>query len=146
MTLDVEIPDPPALRGPQDPGDYDAVSEPDARTGDDARRQELAGFLDGGAWEDAFDDWAADTYMTEAEFRAVRELGLLDELDFYWNPSADDVGYLVPTVPDDRLEGRDDIDADDLEEELDALARTVSEVLETDYIHRDGEEFGFTWE
>jgi hypothetical protein len=30
MTLDVEIPDPPTLSGPQDPGDYDAVDEPEA--------------------------------------------------------------------------------------------------------------------
>jgi len=29
MTLDVEIPDPPTLSGPQDPGDYDAVDEPE---------------------------------------------------------------------------------------------------------------------
>lgn len=30
-----------------------------------------------------------------------------------------------------------------IEEELDELGRTVSEVLETDYIHRSREEFGF---
>ncbi|SEV94280.1 hypothetical protein [Natrinema salifodinae] len=148
MTLDVEIPDPPTLSGPQDPGDYDAVDEPDERTGDDTRREELADFLAAGAWEDVFDEWAAHTYLTEDEFRAVRELGLLDELDFYWNPAAADVGYRAPAVPAELPETHDDLDADDIEdieEELDDLARMVSEALETDYIHRDAEEFGYDW-
>ncbi|MDS0474271.1 hypothetical protein [Natrinema sp. 1APR25-10V2] len=149
MTLDVETPEPPTLRGPQDPGDYDAVDEPDERTGDSTRRENLADFLEAGAWEDAFDEWAADTYMNESEFRAVRELGLLEELDFYWNPSAEDVGYRVPTVPEDLTTQYDDIDegeVEDVQDELAELGRTVSEVLENDYIHRDGEEFGYSWE
>jgi hypothetical protein len=37
-TLDVETPDPPRLRGPQDPGEYDAVDEPDEWTGDESPR------------------------------------------------------------------------------------------------------------
>jgi len=44
MTLDVEIPDPPTLSGPQDPGDYDAVDEPEW-TGDDTRREALSDFF-----------------------------------------------------------------------------------------------------
>ena len=149
MTLDVEVPDPPTLHGPQDPGDYDVVDEPEERIGDNARREALAGFLESGAWEDAFDEWAADTYMNESEFRAVRERGLLEELDFYWNPSAEDVGYRAPTVPEDLAAEYDDIDEDeieDIQDELDELGRTVSEVLENDYIYRDGEEFGYSWE
>ncbi|WP_226483022.1 hypothetical protein [Natrinema amylolyticum] len=149
MTLDVEVPDPPRLHGSQDPGDYDAVDEPDERTGDNVRREALADFLEAGAWEDAFDEWARDTYLSETEFRAVREAGLLERLDFYWNQSAEDVGYRAPAVPDDLAatrEGLDDVDIQGIEEELDSLGRTVSEVLENDYIHRDGEEFGYTWE
>jgi hypothetical protein len=149
MTLDVEIPDPPALHGSQNVGDFDAVDEPDERTGDTVRREALADFLEAGAWEDAFDEWAKETYMTEAEFRIVVELGLIDEFDFYWNQSAEDVGYRAPTVPADSVAARDDLDehdVEDIEEELDSLGLIVSEVLETDYIHRDGEEFGYTWE
>ncbi|WP_226040760.1 hypothetical protein [Natrinema sp. DC36] len=149
MTLDVEVPDPPRLRGPQNPGDYDAVDEPEERTGNDTRREDLADFLDAGAWEDAFDEWSADTYLTEDEFRAVLEGGLFAELDFYWNQSAEDVGYRTPTVPDELVathDGLDQSDIADLEEALDSLGRTVSEVLENDYIHRDGEEFGYTWD
>jgi hypothetical protein len=54
MTLDVEVPDPPALDGPGDIGDYDAVEEPEDRPGEDGRRDALAEFLAEGAWEDAF--------------------------------------------------------------------------------------------
>ncbi|MFC6767608.1 hypothetical protein [Natrinema soli] len=149
MTLDVEVPDPPRLRGPQDPGDYDAVDEPEEWTGDDVRREELADFLDAGAWEDAFDEWSANASLTEDEFRALLERGLFAELDFYWNQSAEDVGYRTPPVPDELAsthDGLDQSDIDDLEEALDSLGRTVSEVLENDYIHRDGEEFGYTWD
>ncbi|PCR90778.1 hypothetical protein [Natrinema ejinorense] len=149
MALDVERPEPPTLSGPQDPGDYDAVVEPDERTGDTARREDLADFLEAGAWEDAFDEWARDTYLTETEFRAVLEFGLIDEFDFYWNQSAEDVGYRAPAVPEASVAGHeelDEADIEDIEEELDTLGLTVSEVLETDYIHRDGEEFGYTWE
>ncbi|MDF9746597.1 hypothetical protein [Natrinema salsiterrestre] len=149
MTLDVEIPDPPTLHGSRNVGDFDAVDEPDERTGDTVRREALADFLEAGAWEDAFDEWAKETYMTEGEFRVVVELGLIDEFDFYWNQSAEDVGYRAPTVPADSVAARDDLDEHDVEdiaEELDSLGLIVSEVLETDYIHRDGEEFGYTWE
>jgi hypothetical protein len=147
MTLDVEIPDPPTLSGPQDPGDYDAVDEPEEWTGDDTRREALSDFLKAGAWEDAFDEWAADTYMAEDEFQTVLEFGLIEEFDFYWNQSAEDVGYRAPTVPDDAAhDGLDEDDVEDIEEELDSLGRTVSEVLENDYILRNGSEFGYTWE
>lgn len=147
MTLDVEVPDPPSLHGPQDPGDYDAVDEPEDWTGDDFRREALADFLREGAWEDGFDEWREQTYISEDEFRLVLDLGMIDEFDFYWNPSAEDVGYRAPTLADDRPVSRgeslEEIDTDGIEEELDDLGRTVSEVLENDYIHRDGGEFGF---
>ncbi|SEQ32398.1 hypothetical protein [Natrinema salaciae] len=149
MTLDVEIPDPPTLHGSQSVGNFDAVDEPEERAGDNARREALADFLETGAWDDAFDEWAGDTYLTDGEFRAVLELGLIDRFDFYWNEAAADVGYRAPTVPADSVAAHDELDegdVDDIEEALDSLGRTVSEVLETDYIHRTGEEFGYTWE
>ncbi|MCU4739808.1 hypothetical protein [Natronoglomus mannanivorans] len=164
MTLDVEIPEPPTIRAPQDPGDYDAVDEPEDWTGDTAPREALAEFLREGAWADAFDEWREQTYMGEEEFQLVLDLGLIDEFDFYWNPSAADVGYRAPTLPesgtlsasDETLEevdaegieevdaeGIEEVDAEGIEEELDELGRTVSEVLENRYIDRSGEEFGF---
>jgi hypothetical protein len=55
-TLDVETSDPPRLRGPQDPGEYEAVDESDEWTGDESPREALAAFLEKGAWADAFDE------------------------------------------------------------------------------------------
>ncbi|MCU4973020.1 hypothetical protein OB955_09725 [Halobacteria archaeon AArc-m2/3/4] len=148
MTLDVEIPEPPTIRAPQDPGDYDAVDEPEDWTGDTAPREALAEFLREGAWADAFDEWREQTYMGEEEFQLVLDLGLIDEFDFYWNPSAADVGYRAPTLPESGTlsasdETLEEVDAEGIEEELDELGRTVSEVLENRYIDRSGEEFGF---
>jgi len=149
MPLDVEPPDPPALHGPQDPGDYDAVEELDEETGGNYRREELAALLDQGAWEAAFTEWAEHTYLTEEQFRVVRDAGLIEAIDLYWNPVAEDVGYRAPSVPAD-LAGADGpldrTDVGDVEEALDELGRTVSEALENDYIHRDADEFGYDWE
>lgn len=150
MTLDVDVPDPPRLDSAEDPGDYDAVEEPETRTGEEGRREALAEFLAAGAWADAFDDWAGTTYLSEEQYEAARELGLFDALDFYWHESAGDVGYLAPAIaenlPEPYDEQLDRNDRQDIEEALDDLGRTVSEVLENDYIDRGSEEFGYTWE
>lgn len=149
MSLDVETPDPPTLHGPGDPGEYDAVDDPDEWTGATAPREALADFLEAGAWEDAFDEWCQETYLTEAEFRLVVDAGLIDEFDFFWNEAAEDVGYRAPSVPDDLGDWTDEgiegeaIDVRGIDGELDDLGRTVSEVLENEYISRTGEEFGF---
>jgi len=83
--------------------------------------------------------------------RERRSLEPLDPEAVHWNESAgDDVGYLAPAVPDERSAPDDDRldrnDVADIEEALDELGRTVSEVLENDYIHRDEDEFGYDWE
>jgi len=149
MPLDVEVPDPPALHGPQDPGDYDAVDELDEETGGNYRREELAALLDQGAWETAFTEWAEHTYLTAAQFRVVRDAGLIEDIDLYWNPDDEDVGFRAPSVPDGLAGADGPFDRNnvgDVEEALDELGRTVSESLENDYIHRDGDEFGYDWE
>lgn len=141
MTLDVDVPDPPSLRGPQSRGEYDAIDMTDQEPTDDYRREELRGVLREGAWRDAFEEWAGHTLLTDAEFGTVRELGLLDRLDLYWEPSSDEVGYRAPTLSDDEREAFDDPDG--IEAELDSLGRVLSEVLENDYLLRDEDEFGF---
>lgn len=149
MALDVEIPEPPDLDRPVDPdiGGYESVDPEEDPVGDDYRRQELAGLLDAGAWADAFEEWRASTYLTTDEYRAVVDLELIDEIDLYWNPADDDVGYRVPDVPSDRPSPYDtSLDPDDrqtIEAELDSLARIVTEHLERDYLRREEEEFGF---
>ncbi|WP_135364565.1 hypothetical protein [Halosimplex halophilum] len=150
MSFDPEVPDPPRLDAAEDPGDYDAVEEPEDRPGEEGRREALAEFLEEGAWEDGFVEWADHTYMDDDQFEAARALGLLDALDFYWNESAGDVGYLAPELAADLPEPWDErldrSDRADIEEALDELGRTVSEVLENRYVDRSSEAFGYTWE
>lgn len=149
MALDADIPPPPTLRDPQDIGDYDAVDEADERVGDDGRRADLASALRDGAWERAFEEWAQHTLLSEDEFELVTALDLVEEFDFYWNEAAGDAGYRVPAIPasselpDPYDERFDAGDLDGIAEELDSLARTVTEVLEADYADRDASEFGF---
>lgn len=143
MALDVDIPDPPALRGPQSRGAYDAIDMTDERPTDDYRREEVENFLRAGAWQDAFEQWAERTFMVESEFELVVRLGLLDRFDFFWDPSAGEVGYRAPELPEDARTGLDEGDVEGIDEELDSLGRVVTEVLEDDYLPRDDETFGF---
>ncbi|MFC7096677.1 hypothetical protein [Halobaculum marinum] len=144
MALDVDVPDPPSLHGPQPRGDYESLGTQDPDIEDDYRREAVRTALRAGAWRDAFDEWAEHTFLSVEEFETTRELGLFEAFDFYWDPAADDVGYRAPSVPDDQRDRFPDGGANGVDEELDALGRTVSEVLEVDYF--DGEndaEFDF---
>lgn len=141
MGLDADPPDPPPLDGPQQPGDYEAVEEIEGSQGN-RRREELETFLDEGAWGDGFEEWAAHSDLDEAEFEAALAAGLIEALDFYWEPTTGDVGYRSPRV--DELPG-EELEADSarrVEEELDDLAHVVSAHLER-YVDRVGDEFGF---
>ncbi|QLG63739.1 hypothetical protein [Halorarum salinum] len=143
MTLDVEVPDPPSLRGPQSRENYEAVAEQDDDPGDDYRRAELESVLRDGAWADAFEEWADGTELSEGEFGTVVRLELIDRFDFYWDPASDEVGYRAPEVPD---EAREEFEVDVValvEDELDTLGRVVSEMLENEYLPRDDETWGF---
>jgi hypothetical protein len=150
MSFDPEVPDPPRLDAAEDPGDYDAVEEPETRTGEEGRREALAEFLAEGAWEDAFLEWVDNSYLDDEQFAAARELGMIAALDFYWNETAGDVGYLAPELADELPEPWADrltrSDRADIDEAIDELGRTTSEVLENRYIDRGSEAFGYTWE
>jgi len=144
MSLDVAVPDPPSLHGPRTRGEYEAIDAPADESesgGDDYRREDLAGILAEGAWPDAFEEWAAGTTLSEEEFETVQSLELVDEFDFYWDPSADEAGYRPPELSGEASEAFDDPDG--VEAELDTLGRILTEVLENDYLLRDEETFGF---
>ena len=143
MSLDVDVPEPPSLQGPQARGEYEAIDMTDAEVQDDYRRDDLASFLAAGAWADAFDEWAEQTFMTEEEFSLVLDRGLVDDFDFYWDPSNDEVGYRSPTVDGEEFPDDEEVDVNGIENELDSLGRVVSEMLENDYVLRDEEAFGF---
>lgn len=143
MTLDVPVPDPPSLDGPQPRGDYEAIDNPVEHPGDDYRREELEEILASGAWDDAFQEWASGTSLTAADFEVVQEYDLVQDFDLYWDPQTDQVGFRSPTLPDDARSDLDSGTVSEVESELDTLGRVVSEMLENDYLRRDDETFGF---
>ena len=136
MSLDVEVPDPPELEE-FDPNEYDdaeIVGETDYR------RDEIEGFLQEGAWERAFGQWAADAGVDEDEFRIIIDLGLIGEFDFFWDSHADRVGYHAPGIPENwkeqdvhpELESWGTVSA--INAGLTELGQIVCEVLKDDYI------------
>ena len=139
--LDVETPAPPQL----EPG-IDADAYEDAEVGgDEYRREELGEFLEAGAWAEAFNEWAAETGMTEAEFAVVRDLALIERFDFFWDDFADRVGYHAPGLPEDWKE-RDlhpDLDSwaavSSINAGLTELGQTVCDVLKAEYIDWEAE-------
>jgi len=132
MSLDVSVPDPP----PQSQGapgkGYDAVSPPEADAGDDYRRDELEAMLEDGAWADGFEEWTAETGLRESEFRLLVRHGVIEQLDFYWDPGTEAVGYHVPQFSDDMREALA-TDVDEVTTELESLGEVVSETLERKY-------------
>lgn len=93
MSLDVDPPDAPSL-------------DPVAGTDEDAdyRREEIESFLEDGAWERAFDEWAATTDLEDEEFEIARDLGLISQYDFFWDEFVTRVGYSAPGIPEDWRE------------------------------------------
>lgn len=136
MTLYVETPDPPELEA-FDPNEYE-----DAEViGDtDYRRDELEEFLQDGAWERAFEEWAADTEMDEDVFAVVLDLDLIERFDFFWDSHADRVGYHAPGIPEDWKDrnyhpGIDSWEvASTINASLTELGQVVCDVLKDDHI------------
>jgi len=136
MSLEVDPPVPPSLES-KDPNDYeDATVAADA----DYRREELEAFLREGAWEAAFEQWAADTDLTEDEFEIATDLGLFGQFDFFWDDFADRVGYHAPGIPEDWKE-RDYHPAIDswgtvssINAGLTEFGQLVCEILKDEYI------------
>lgn len=98
MSLDVDTPPPPKLKDEREIEEYDDV---EVVGRGDYRRDELATFLESGAWESAFQQWAASTTVTESQFQIAADLELFDEFDFFWDDHADRVGYHAPGIPED---------------------------------------------
>ncbi|MEF8775404.1 MAG: hypothetical protein V5A43_02740 [Haloarculaceae archaeon] len=136
MSLDVPVPEPPSLSSAIDADDYDDVSV----QGEDYRREELQDFLESGAWETAFLDWAAETSLPAADFEIARDLDLIAEFDFFWDDFADRVGYHAPGIPEDWRERAVHPDLDSWETVsginagLTELGQIVCEVLAEEYI------------
>jgi hypothetical protein len=100
MSLDVALPEPPALAD-VDPNEYD---DADVVGQTEYRRSELSDLLGEGAWEEAFTEWAADSRISESEWEIVTDLGLIERFDFFWDDFAGRVGYHAPGLPEDWKE------------------------------------------
>lgn len=137
MSLDVPIPDPPVLETGIDASEYEDAEVVDD---EDYRRAELAEFLANGAWEEAFERWAANTQLSTAEYNIVRDLELLSRFDFFWDDFAGRVGHHAPGLPEDWKERDIHPDLDTWEKissinaSLTELGETVATVLREDYI------------
>ncbi len=135
---DIEVPAPPELSF-VDPNEYEdaTISE----TGDvDYRREELQTFLEEGAWEEAFTQWAATADLEHAEYAIIRDLSLFIEFDFFWDDFADRVGYHAPGIPEDWRERSYHPDLDSwgtvsaINAELTEFGQIVSVILKEEYI------------
>ena len=136
MSLDVAVPEPPTLEG-IDPNEYEDAEI----VGDtDYRRDELEQFLRDGAWEESFEQWAADTEMTESDFEIMLDLGMIGEFDFFWDSFAERVGYHAPGIPEDWKERNyhPDIESwgtvSSINASLTELGQVVCDVLKDEYI------------
>lgn len=97
MGLNVSTPSPPELEQ-TDPNEYEDAEV----VGDtDYKREEIEEFLQDGAWERSFEEWAAHTDMDEQEFQIVIDLDLIEHFDFFWDSYAERVGYHAPGLPED---------------------------------------------
>lgn len=140
MSLDVEPPAPPTLQS-GDPNEYDDATV----ESDEYHREELETFLRKGAWEEAFEQWAARSKLDEKEWRVVEELGLVERFDFFWDDFADRVGYHAPGLPEDWKERDLHVDLESwgqvsgINAGLTELGQTVCEVLKAEYVDWESE-------
>lgn len=141
MTLDVAPPPVPDIADDVDVSEYEDASV----SGDDYRREELQEYLDDGAWERAFDEWAERTNLDETEFRIAGELDLFAEYDFFWDSFAERVGYHAPGIPENWREQQTHPDLDSwgavssINAELTELGQIVCDVLKDEYIEWESE-------
>jgi hypothetical protein len=126
MTLDVEVPEPPDLTNRGVPDGFQAVNA--VGVDDEFRREGLESALRDGAWQEAFDEWAEYTDLTEDQFEAIRDRGFFREFDLFWDPEEERLRATTPTVPE-----TDAFDTDTVDAALSDLADTVLEMLDDAY-------------
>jgi len=133
MTLEVDAPRPPDL----------TMNVPDAEEGDrpeSEHRAEIEGMLENAAWPRAFGEWSEHTDLTEADWAIVLDLELIEQFDFYWNADDEQIRYESPTIPED-WEDRDIhpdlrtyVQVSAINDSLDALGQTVTDLLQQEYV------------
>ena len=134
MGLDVEIPDPPQLSNRGVANEFEAVEAVGGAA--DLRRQEIEEILHDGVWNEAIEEWAEYTDLTEEEFTILVDLGLFRQYDVFWDSTEEHLGFEAPTLPDDWKElvsiQPTDVNGFPMraETELSDLGHTIVEMLE----------------
>ncbi|MFC6943274.1 hypothetical protein ACFQE8_25525 [Salinirubellus sp. GCM10025818] len=116
---------------------------------EDFYREDLEDLLQEGAWKEGFNEWAEYTDLDEEHVRIVRDLGLFQAFDFYWDPTEDRLRFDAPTIPDDwrerdATESLDSSTVSRINVALRDLGRAVYEMLEH-YLERKQEATDFGW-
>lgn len=136
MGLTADPPNPPELQA-TDPNEYDNTQVVDDTN---YRRDEIEEFLQEGAWQRAFNEWAEHADMNESEFQIVTDLSLIERYDFFWDSYAERVGYHAPGLPEDWKDRHIHPDLDSWETVssinagLTELGQVVCDVLKDDYV------------
>ncbi|MDY6764095.1 MAG: hypothetical protein SV377_00135 [Halobacteria archaeon] len=55
--------------------------------------------LEEGAWEEALDEWKRTSNLTDEDLELIKELGLLEEYEFFWDPHVGRVGFESSSIP-----------------------------------------------
>lgn len=138
MPLDVDPPAPPRLANRGEPGALESAAA--VGGAGDLRREELDAVLRDGAWQEAFEEWAAYTDLTGEEVVLLEELGVFQRLDVFWDPQERRLRAEPPTLPEDWQE-RADVAPSDASSlgatyaaELAEFTQTVVEMLEETYL------------
>jgi len=136
MPLDVEPPAPPELEA-IDPNEYEDAEV----VGDtDYKREELEAYLQEGAWAAAFENWAAETGLSESDYEIMLDLEMIGRFDFFWDSFAERVGYHAPGIPEDwkereyhpGIESWETVSS--INASLTELGQEVCDVLKEEYI------------
>jgi len=147
MALDLGVPEPPDLSNRGMPREFELQDE--TLGSEDFYREDLEDLLQEGAWKEGFNEWAEYTDLNEGQFQIVNDLGLFQELDFYWDPTEDRLRFDTPTMPDDwrerdATESLDSSTVSMIDAALQELGRAVYETLEG-YLERNEEASDFGW-
>ncbi|WP_191967172.1 MULTISPECIES: hypothetical protein [Haloferax] len=130
MALDVENPSPPDMTNRGVPTELDLTETYGIES--DFRREELQEYLHDGAWKEAFEEWTEYTDLSDTEYEQVLELGLIEQLDFFWDPVEERLQSVVPDMPDEWPRGIDI--SSKVRTELSDLGDAVTEMLEDGYV------------
>ena len=149
MGLDVEMPDPPQLSNRGVPNEFEAVETVGGAA--DLRREEIEEILHDGVWNEAVEEWAEYTDLTEDEFTILSDLGLFQQFDVFWDATEEHLDFQAPSLPDDWQRQVSDLPTDvdgfpmRAETELTDLGHTIVEMLEDAPIDWVGEEPAIGW-